>query len=463
MILLVALASVSALAQETEHTVSPRVLLKLTAAEIAASPSAAVRGIVTFVSGFETGRFVVAPPEQPKQSGIVVVGAKSVPRVGDLVVVSGSLFWYERHPALRADEVDVVRNEELVPLADVKQADYRRGLLEGRRVSLTGTILGVRPEETPQGAQSTLSLYIETYTTTVLVPGRVDGEKLLGEPVRVTGLARSILNENGKFLDATLEVGGLDDIVFLRDTSDHRVWIWATGALGTVLLVVLVLASAIWLRDRRKRREIEVIAAERRRMAADLHDTIEQHLAGANLMAAGVLALDGVTDEVREAMRTLTALLANAKSEVRSAVLNLRSTGDKEKSLADRIGEIAKGLEKAGVRTRKLLRGLPANLPEGAFQDIVLIVREATTNAVKHGKAKEIVLTADPVPDGGFVLRVLNDGVPFEVDRALGPETGHYGLSGMRERALRNRLAISWGRRERWTYVELRSEGMRHG
>ena len=78
---------------------------------------------------------------------------------------------------------------------------------------------------------------------------------------------------------------------------------------------------------------------------------------------------------------------------------------------------------------------------------------------MKHGRAKTILFTCDPQDCGGFVLRVLNDGAPFEIDRALGPETGHFGLSGMRERALRNRLSLSWGKRGRWSYVQLESEG----
>ena len=60
--------------------------------------------------------------------------------------------------------------------------------------------------------------------------------------------------------------------------------------------------------------------------------------------------------------------------------------------------------------------------------------------------------------DATDVLRVLNDGAPFEVYRALGPETGHYGLSGMRERALRNRLSLSWGVEDQWSYVQLEPE-----
>ena len=195
-------------------------------------------------------------------------------------------------------------------------------------------------------------------------------------------------------------------------------------------------------------------------MAAELHDTIEQHLAGANLIAAGVQSLDGVTPDVVEAMKTLAGLLANAKAEVRSAVMNLRSAGDAPVSLPETVGSMVVSLRKAGVRARKCLRGLPDALPEGLAHDIVQIIREATTNAVKHGKANRVVFTSDPLPGGGFELKVLNDGAPFEIDRALGPETGHYGLSGMRERALRNRLGIEWGRDGRWTFVRIVSEGV---
>ena len=85
-------------------------------------------------------------------------------------------------------------------------------------------------------------------------------------------------------------------------------------------------------------------------------------------------------------------------------------------------------------------------------------MQEATTNALKHGRATNIVLVSDPsTGDGkrGFVLRVLNDGEPFDAAAALGPEAGHFGLAGMRERAKRNGMRISWGVEGRWTSVEV--------
>jgi signal transduction histidine kinase len=50
---------------------------------------------------------------------------------------------------------------------------------------------------------------------------------------------------------------------------------------------------------------------------------------------------------------------------------------------------------------------------------------------------------------------VLNDGEPFDAASALGPEAGHFGLAGMRERAKRNGMRISWGCEGRWTSVEV--------
>jgi signal transduction histidine kinase len=50
---------------------------------------------------------------------------------------------------------------------------------------------------------------------------------------------------------------------------------------------------------------------------------------------------------------------------------------------------------------------------------------------------------------------VLNDGEPFDAAAALGPESGHFGLAGMRERAKRNGMRISWGVEGRWTSVEV--------
>ena len=54
----------------------------------------------------------------------------------------------------------------------------------------------------------------------------------------------------------------------------------------------------------------------------------------------------------------------------------------------------------------------------------------------------------------------MNDGEPFNVSEALGPETAHFGLAGMRERAVRSGMKISFGTKGRWTGVRIEIGGV---
>lgn len=441
------------------ETLSPREFLKLEPEEVAKGGEASVRGVVTFVSGIDR-RFVIAPQDNPRHAGVMVLCGADVtsPENGDLVLVSGQTIKYGGLPAVKATRVDIIRSTTLPIASGVKQADFRRGLLFNRRISLTGKAVGMRGESAAGANITVMSLELDNYVACVKIPGVVDADGVIGETVRVTGLAVNRNAEDGLFLDAELEVSGVDALDVIERNEAAPYIIAAICVLGAIVLFFAGTSFVLWRRAVRVKRDMEVVAAERRRMAADLHDTIEQHLAGANLIAAGVQSLDGVTPEVVEAMKTLAGLLANAKAEVRSSVMNLRNAGDASVPLSDTIGSMVTSLKKTGVRARKCLRGLPDALPEVVAHDLVQIIREATTNAVKHGKAGRVVFTSDPLPDGGFEFKVLNDGAPFEIDSALGPETGHYGLSGMRERALRSRLGIEWGRDGRWTFVRIVAE-----
>ena len=440
--------------------VSPRKVMAMTEAEVGTTQ--VVLGVVTFVSGVD-GRFVVAPVEKSRQAGVIVYPAtKDIsPALGDVVECTGVLQLPAHHkPTLVGLRLDLVRHMTLEAAPRAKQADFRRGLLHSRRVSLQGTIIDLRAKMAENGTPITeLSLFIDAYTAVVRVPGTLSTEEYVGRRIRAVGLVVNQLNSEGRVMDAQLEVTGLENLAIIQDELVSRAFLVATIVFGVVLLFVVTVLLVLWRRGVRIRREMAVIAAERRRMAADLHDTIEQHLAGANLLVAGVLALDNVPSDVVDAMKTMSGVLANAKSEVRSVVMNLRMAGTERKPIAEAIKDVGNHLAQTGLRVRKLLRGLPEEMPAGAYQDLVLIVREAATNAVKHGKAKQVVFTSDPLENGGFVLRISNDGQPFELATALGPEAGHYGLSGMKERALRNRFDIRWGVEGRWTFVEVRVEG----
>ena len=83
------------------ETLSPREFLKLEPEEVAKGGEASVRGVVTFVSGIER-RFVIAPQDNPRHAGVMVLRGDGVvsPENGDLVLVSGQTIRYGELAAL---------------------------------------------------------------------------------------------------------------------------------------------------------------------------------------------------------------------------------------------------------------------------------------------------------------------------------------------------------------------------
>jgi signal transduction histidine kinase len=162
-------------------------------------------------------------------------------------------------------------------------------------------------------------------------------------------------------------------------------------------------------------------------------------------------------------------VLAEAKRQIRDVILNLRSDVLMRESAEALVAKVANELNARGiVRARVRLRGIPSDLTAGEKSDLVAIVQQAVTNAVNHGRAKNVAIVSDPAertgtqacPDpsrgkAGFVLRILNDGEPFDAGKALGPESGHFGLSNMRERAKRSGMAIEWCREGKWMCVKV--------
>ena len=224
-------------------------------------------------------------------------------------------------------------------------------------------------------------------------------------------------------------------------------------AFGALVLVALAIN---FVQMRIERRRLDILSNERKRMAADLHDTLEQHLAGARMLLNSAVAFTpDVPEAVRSAVANANELLAHAKSEMRARIFDMRNdvlyTQGPEKVLKSIAEKISSG-KLITVRVR--LAGLPQHLAESVFSEMVFIVQEAITNAIKHGHAKTVVLASDS-SESGFTLRIANDGEPFDPDKALGPEAGHYGLSGMRERAKRAGIKLSFVRDSRLMVVVL--------
>lgn len=258
-----------------------------------------------------------------------------------------------------------------------------------------------------------------------------------------------------------LYVASPADIVLVPDESlvvfkAKRIALRAVVGAGVLAALLAFYLFVRFLRSRADYRRLDILMKERKRMAGDLHDSIEQNLVAAKMMLQTAVSLSSDTPPgVRDAVATAGEMLMSTKAQIRETIFNLRNDDLFSRNCADVLRSLASRLSRGGVvKVRTMLRALPETLPRAVFSDILLVVQEAVTNAVKHGKARNVFIVSDPC-QGGFSLRVANDGVPFDSSSALGPAAGHFGLSGMEERARRNGIAFSIGVENGMTFVKL--------
>lgn len=267
---------------------------------------------------------------------------------------------------------------------------------------------------------------------------------------------------NGEIPKIDLRLPDSDAITIIPNTAfrrrllAHKVSKAARYAPWLLLLVVAALSFKLYRAHQSKSR-LQAVIAERRRMAADLHDSIEQHLAGARLYLDSMLPEDGSpAPEELKPIELARDILVTAKREIRETIWNLRIDELTQKRPKDVLMSLAQKLASTtAVRVEAILKGLPETLPEALFSDMLYVVQESVTNAIKHGKATRILIASDAAGPKKFKLRIVNNGAPFDTQHALGPEAGHFGLSGMRERARRSGFAISFASKRHITSVRL--------
>ncbi len=248
--------------------------------------------------------------------------------------------------------------------------------------------------------------------------------------------------------------------LWLRSPRDIRVlntpsW-WTSPRLTAALVVTALglLAALAWVAALRRAvrvrtlrleevmrlhrdSELEFQAAlqERQRLAADLHDGLQQMIAGATFrLEAAVDQLPDIPPEAQEELTAARRALLHTQTGLRDCLWGLRSVeegpGDFAALLRHAVG--ANEHWPAGSVIVES-RGEPFELSRNVMGNLLLLMQEACANAFQHGHATVIRVDLDYEPDG-LQIRIDDDGIGFEPDAAVGTREGHFGLQGMRER-----------------------------
>jgi signal transduction histidine kinase len=245
----------------------------------------------------------------------------------------------------------------------------------------------------------------------------------------------------GVLVGAVVVAGDVVDLLSGGAAFDEVVpgWFLLAAAWGLGYALRGRQQQATTLADRADRLEREreaqaraAVAAERARMARELHDVVAHSLSVMVVQAqAAERVLDGEQASAREALAAIDSTGRQALVEMRRLVGILRD--DRELALAPQpgLGQLDALLEHvrdAGLPVALTVEGDPRPLAPGVDLSAYRIVQEALTNALKHaGPARAWVAVRYRAAD--VELEVTDDG-RGPVDR----DDGGHGLVGMRER-----------------------------
>ncbi|HIK73197.1 MAG TPA: two-component sensor histidine kinase [Alcanivorax sp.] len=173
--------------------------------------------------------------------------------------------------------------------------------------------------------------------------------------------------------------------------------------------------------EERRETAQRALSEERRRLTADLHDGLSGHL-------ASIIALSE-----REKTESVERAAREALEDLR---LVIHSLDIQDRELPVALAGLRERLERQLKRIGVHLEWSMAQLPEiqgvtpSQALNVLRILQEAITNAIKHGRASRIRVKGDQGEDGAARIRVENDGIPIPRN----PSRSGSGLHNMRRR-----------------------------
>ncbi len=436
------------------------------------------RGTVTHAQNNESFQI------QDEEHGVRVrtVGKVEPPALNSVVEVLGFPVPGPLSPTLEDGQFQVLGDSnalEAVVMTTARDALF----YEGRLVQVTGRLIATQTDVSP----ARLLLEDDNLLFAAEFGGSIPRDALPAAPgaiISVTGIAEGSVGSDQQ------EEGYLkprDLLIYLRSLADVRVvepapW-WtplrlavALAGTGSALVTVLFFAGLLTRKNksllaaecelvaardslakrvetrtdqlhaqlsarRSELSEYAAVTAERNRLARDLHDSLEQTLAGAALRmdAANDLLTHpeaAEADPVRRQIEKAAELLRLSQSQVRRTVWGLRSLALEKHNLTEALRDSVRLLtEDTGIATTLEFCDGDTGLSHEQEYELLHIAQEAVANVLKHAHATALEVTLRR-KDGNIVLTVKDNGHGFDPSSAPAVNgRPHYGQQDMRERA----------------------------
>ncbi|MGW3916200.1 sensor histidine kinase [Streptomyces sp. NPDC005070] len=185
------------------------------------------------------------------------------------------------------------------------------------------------------------------------------------------------------------------------------------------------------------------VAAERARIARELHDVVAHNVSVMVVQADGAAyVMDTAPEQARKALETISGTGRQALAEMRR-LLGVLRTGEHQEvgeyvpqPDVEQLDDLIEQCRTSGLPVDFKVEGTPRPLPSGVELTAYRIVQEALTNTRKHGGPNTGASVRLVYFDDGLGLLVEDDGkgAPHELYEEGGADGQGHGLIGMRER-----------------------------
>ena len=392
-------------------------------------------GVGVYLAGDET---------EPLTGIFLGTTQRDLPPVGSAVVAAGFPRLERGGPVLKDAVLRAAGEAAAVEPVTVTMAEALSGKRHHLLVQLDATLVATAS----RSGRRVLSLVAEgvNFSAEYAAPGSPNTAPIEpGSRLRVSGIC---VNE---FADERA-VEPVSFSLLLRGAESLRVLagpeFWTAARIATAggLLLVLLLAASGWavLLRRRVAEQTQIIGAqmhratlqdERRRVARELHDTLEQEMTGLALQLASAREfLDGENRPAARSLEMASGMLERSRGEMRMAIWELRDPLLEQGLVGAVRGLPMRFTLPPGVALQIEVEGEPVRLPVATESQLYRIAQEALTNALKHAAAANINVQLVFAPQL-VRLEIADDGRGFDADESRAAPRGHFGLLGMRERA----------------------------
>ncbi|TLD71535.1 sensor histidine kinase [Phragmitibacter flavus] len=281
----------------------------------------------------------------------------------------------------------------------------------------------------------------------ILPPGQTTPTRLVaGSRIQLVGICELTTTHALPFSQGIdgfrLHLSHLDDITILQLPPWWTLprLLWALAIIAAVALAFFTWASLLRRRVSEQTKTIRdqieraAVKDERQRIARELHDTIEQELAGLSIQLRNARQrMLSAPDQAGQSLSLAEQMLRHCREEARTSIRDLRSAALEVRGLHGALEELlTPTVNELGAHFSLQSQGQPYPLTGPAEIHLLRIAHEAVVNASRHASPKIIQVTLQFEPDT-ITLEIRDDGTGF--DPAQSPPRGHFGLLGMRERS----------------------------